>query len=120
MCVKLFPCKLWIFLCQYNGRIMRQKAMNTEKNVMNVIQLLGSGGWMDAECSIFRVFVFQRRVCVLLLCTKKRIKSIAKVKKPAIGTFNRPSVCQSPKHIELVRSNTLDLFEVNLCLFITR
>ena len=99
---------------------MRQKAMNTEKNVMNVIQLLGGGGWMDAECSIFRVFVFQRRVCVLLLCTKKRIKSIAKVKKPAIGTFNSPSVCQSPKHIELVRSNTLDLFEVNLYLFITR
>ena len=66
------------------------------------------------------VFVFQRRVCVLLLCTKKRIKIIAKVKKPAIGTFNSPSVCQSPKHIELVRSNTLDLFEVNLYLFITR
>ena len=61
---------------------MRQKAMNTEKNVMNVIQLsFGGGGWMDAECSIFRVFVFQRRVSVLLLCTIKRIKSIAKVEK---------------------------------------
>ena len=94
---------------------MRQKAMNThreeERNECHSALLFGVSSSMERRKSRMLNLCCS---CVCnsktgsVVCYKKNQKHF-KSKKVVMCTFNRPSVYQSPKHIELVRSNALEL-----------